>query len=179
MENTVKKLKNLLRSGILNLVCAVLSIVLFFAFLFVVKSGAIVGAYEGWEGLGVAIVLVLFLPMALVAYIPVLISAVYGLVFGILAIVNYSKVKKGKELKFGKGLFVTNTVLKILGYVFLAVETILIYIMFNACKNTLGGIIFDSAIVVLFVVLIVCSVLDGKANSERKNYLKALEETIG
>jgi hypothetical protein len=63
--------------------------------------------------------------------------------------------------------------------VFLAVETILIYIMFNACKNTLGGIIFDSAIVVLFVALIICSVLDGKANSARKNYLKALEETIG
>ena len=176
MENTVKKLKNLLRSGILNLVCAVLSIVLFFAFLFVVKSGAIVGTYEGWEGLGVAIVLVLFLPIALIAYIPVLVSAVFGLVFGILAIVNYSKVKKGKELKFGKGLFVTNIVLKILGYVFLAVEIILINIMFNACNNTLGGIIFDGAIVVFIALLIVCTVFDGKAKRERKEYLAACDE---
>ena len=176
---TVKRLKSLLTSGIFNLVCAVFSITLFLIFLLVAKSGAMVGEFEGWEGLGAAIVLVLLLPVAFVVYAPVLLTSIYKIVFGVLAIVNYGKVKNGKDLKFTKGLFVTNTVLKILDYVFLAIETILIYIIFDACNNTLGGIIFDSAIVALFVLLIVCTVLDGKANSERKNYLNASEEIIG
>lgn len=176
MENTSKRLKFLTTSGILNIIDAVLCIALFLAFYLCIKTGAIAGKIEGLEGLGFAIVLVIFLPFALACYIPIGIHAIYKIIFGVLALVNSSKVKKGGELRFGKGLFTANVILRIIVIIMLAIEIFLTYSIFDAGNNVLLGIIFSAGAVIVLAVQIVTMVFDGKAKRERKEYLATCDE---
>lgn len=169
--NNVKKLDKLKTAGIINIIDAILCIGIGVAFYLCLKLGVAGTHFENLDGLGFAVVLVLFLPLAMIAYAPIVVHAIFKIIYGILAIVNAKKVNNGKPLKFGKGMFVTNTVLRIISIIMFAADAFLVYSIFDAAKKTFVGILFAAFIVLLIGAQILAMVIDGGAKKQRQEYV--------
>ncbi len=174
----IRKLNKIKTSGILNLIDVVLCLGIGVAFFMCLKLGLVASEqhFEGWDGVGFALLLVIFLPFVIIAYAPILAHAVYKIIYGILAIVNYKKVLNGKTLKLKKGAFTANTVLRIISIIMLAVEIFLVLLIFSAGRNLLGGLIFSAFIVMLVAVQILVMIIDKKAKNQRKEYVEIINE---
>lgn len=174
----IKRLNKIKTSGILNLIDAVLCLVIGVAFFVCLKLGVVASEqrFDGWEGVGFALLFVVFLPFLIIAYAPIVAHAIFKIIFGILAVVNFSKAANGKPLKLKKGMFTANMVLRIITIVMLAVEIFLVLVIFSAGKNLLGGLIFTAFIVVLLAVQILLMIIDKKAKRQRKEYVELISE---
>ncbi len=174
--NNVKKLDKLKTAGIINIIDAILCIAIGVAFYLCLKLGVSGTKFENLDGLGFAVVLVLFLPLVMIAYSPIVVHAIYKIIYGILAVVNAKNVNIGKPLKFGKGMFTANIVLRVISIIMFAICAFLTYSIFDAALKPLLGILFTAFILILIGVQILAMVIDGGAKKQRKEYLLEINQ---
>ena len=164
MENTNdRKLTTTLTSGIISLVDATLCILIAVALIIVLKSGVV----GGGTGLGFAVVLILFFPFAIVCFVPIALHAMYKIIFGILLIKAYLKLKKGEDASKGRWTYSVSFVWRIVTTIFMVLEAFLVYSIFEAGKSLLLGVIFIVVIILMIALQVFAIVIETKSKSKR------------
>ncbi len=163
------KLSKTLTTCIFNLISAILSIALAISFFILLKVGVIGSGNEGMEGLGFAFVLIVFLPLAIVLYVPILIDAVYKTVFSIILLKKLPKLKATGEIEIGRSLFVWSVVLKIVSTVALAFEALFTYSLIDAGGTPVLAVIF--AIIIILIAVFHIAIIFMEKSSRKELFL--------
>ncbi len=153
-------------TAILNIVNAFLCVALAIAFYVLLKIGVIGSGNEGLEGLGFAFVLIVFLPLSIILYVPILIDAIYKTVFSIVLLNKTSKVKVKGVIEVKKSLYVLSLVFKIISCIALGLETVFISALISAGGTGVLALIFTIIIALTLIFQIALIFIENSSKRE-------------